>query len=314
MTNPNEPIAFSNAVRLTAGQWLGIAIFTIAFVVMAPLLWKRYEAFTPDPDYRIPHKLSQDYWLFERYADLAAREYDAVIFGDSVVWGEYVLRSETLAHYLNRQAGKPQFANLGLGAAHPVALAGLIEHYAGGVRENNVVLQCNPLWLSSPKADLQDPKFTGFNHPDLVPQFWPALPPYEVPWFPANPDDKQKISQRLGVLVERRVPFNKWARHLQHACYGGEAMPSWTLKHPYDNPLEPLTRGLPPDDDGRRYEQRPWYKDRKRQDFPWVDMEISLQWPALQRAVEILLRRGNRVYVVVGPLNEHMMTPASLTR
>ncbi|MBM3997056.1 MAG: hypothetical protein FJ303_23325 [Planctomycetes bacterium] len=314
MNNSNEPLAFSNAVRLSAGQWLGIAIFAIAFVVAAPSLWNRYEEFTPDADYRIPLKLRQDYWLFERYAGLAAREYEAVILGDSVMWGEYVLRGETLSHYLNQQAGKPQFANLGLGAAHPLALAGLIEHYSSGVRNATVILHCNPLWLSNPKADLQDPEFKEFAHPDLVPQFWPHLPPYPVPWFPDNPDDKQKISQRLGIVVEQRVPFNKWTRHLQHAYYGGESIPSWTLQHPYDNPLEPMTRGLPVENEKRRYEVRPWYKDRKREDYPWVDMGTSLQWPAFQRAVEILKGRGNRVFVIVGPLNEHMMTPASLGR
>ena len=38
----------------------------------------------------MPHELSNDYWLFQRYADLAAAQSDMVILGDSVVWGEYV--------------------------------------------------------------------------------------------------------------------------------------------------------------------------------------------------------------------------------
>ena len=51
-----------------------------------------------------------------------------------------------------------------------------------------------------------------------------------------------------------------------------------------------------------------------QQDFPWVDLESSLQWRAFQRAVEILQRRNNRVYVLVGPFNEHMLTDTSKER
>ena len=48
----------------------------------------------------MPHELSNDGWRFERYAELAVQEYDAVVLGDSVVWGE-LWRHETLSHYLN---------------------------------------------------------------------------------------------------------------------------------------------------------------------------------------------------------------------
>jgi hypothetical protein len=308
-------IAFSNAVRLNTRQCVGLLFFAAMVVMLVPRLWNALEPLTVEPDSRIPHELSQDYWLYERYAGLAVENFDAVIVGDSVVWGEYVLPEETLSHYLNERSRTPRgFANLGLGAAHPLALAGVLEHYAGSIAHKSVVLQCNPLWLSSPKADLQDEKFTAFNHPRVVPQFWPPIPAYPVPWFPANPDDKQQISERLGILVEQRVPFSKWTNHLQQAYYGQSDIPAWTLNHPYENPLEPLTRGLPPLDRTRRYAQRPWYKDKTAQDFPWVDMDTSLQWPAFQRAVMLLQGRGNRLFVVVGPLNEHMMTPPSKER
>jgi len=48
----------------------------------------------------------------------------------------------------------------------------------------------------------------------------------------ACPRYKEEISHRLGVLVEQRVPFNKWTYHLQQAYYDQTDMPSWTLKHP----------------------------------------------------------------------------------
>jgi len=299
-----EPIELSNGIRLTARQWLGLGLFAVVILVFAPSLWHRTEKFALEPDYRIPHDLSNDYWLYERFAGLAASHYDTLLIGDSVVWGEYVNRQETLAHYLNELAGQERYANLGLDGAHPLALGGLVEFYAESVSGKNVLLQCNPLWMSSRRADLQDDKANEFNHPRLVPQFAPSVPAY-----------KAEISPRLGVLVERRLPLSAWATHLQQAYYDRTDIPGWTLEHPYDNPLKPLARGLPPSDNSRRHEPRPWYKSGiTRQDYPWVDLKTSLQWRAFRGVVEIMQQRGNRVFVLVGPFNEHMLTPESRER
>ena len=297
-------IALSNGIRLTGGQWLGLGLFAVVILIFAPSLWHHTEKFALEPDYRIPHDLSNDYWLYERFAGLAAMHYDTLLIGDSVVWGEYVNRQETLAHYLNELAGEERYANLGLDGAHPLALGGLIEFYAESVSGKNVLLQCNPLWMSSRRADLQDEKSNEFNHPRLVPQFAPSVPAY-----------KAEISPRLGILVERRLPLSNWAAHLQQAYYDRTDIPGWTLEHPYDNPLTPLTRGLPPSDNTRRHLPEPWYKRGiPKQDYPWVDLDTSLQWQAFQGLVEMLQQRGNRVFVLVGPFNEHLLTPESLQR
>src|SRR5438874_12439283 len=113
----------------------------------------------------MPHEISNDYWLYERYANAAVNQCDTLLLGDSVVWGEYVTPQETLSHYLNELAAGKRCANLGLDGAHPLALAGLVEHYAAGVAAKKVLLQCNPLWMSSRRADLQDEKAAEFNHP-----------------------------------------------------------------------------------------------------------------------------------------------------
>ena len=104
---PAEPdaIALSNGIRLTGRQWLGLGLFAVVILVFAPALWRRTEKFALEPDYRIPHDLSNDYWLYERFAGLAADHDDTLLIGDSVVWGEYVNRQETLSHYLNELAG-----------------------------------------------------------------------------------------------------------------------------------------------------------------------------------------------------------------
>src|SRR5262249_10658534 len=68
-------------------------------------------------------------------------------------------------------------------------------------------------------------------------------------------------------------------------------------------------------DDSRRHLPQPWYKSGiLSQDYPWVDLETSLQWRAFQGVVELLQQRGNRVFVQVGPFNEHLLTPESLKR
>ena len=196
-----------------------------------------------------------------------------------------------------------RYANLGLDGAHPLALSGLVQHYASGIAGKNVILQCNSLWLSSAKADLQNDS-GDVNHPRLVPQISPPIPGY-----------KEEVSPRLGILVEQRLAFSKWTNHLQQAYYQGTDIPGWTIKHPYENPLQPLTRGTPPSDNSRAHLPLAWDKDDStKRDFPWVDLETSLQWPAFQNIVGILQQRGNRVFVVVGPFNEHMLTAASLER
>jgi hypothetical protein len=296
--------AFSNGIRLRGREWLLLAFFAAFLFGFAPLVWKKLEPCALAPDFRMPHELGGDYWLYERYVDLAADRCDTLLLGDSVVWGEYTTPTETLSHYLNVAAGEERYANLGLDGAHPLALSGLVQYYARRITGKHVVVQCNPLWLSSLRTDLQDDKATDFFHPRLVPQFNPPIPPY-----------KAEISSRLGVVVEQHLPFSQWTNHLQQAYYDKIDIPSWTLEHPYDNPLEPLQHGLPEPAPFPRDPPKPWYeKDNTLKDFPWVDPETSLQWHAFQRVVEILEQRGNRVFVLVGPFNEHLLTPESRHR
>ncbi len=82
-----ESIALSNGIRLTGRQWLGLGLFAVAIVIVMPELWRRAEKFALEPDYRIPHDLSNDYWLFECFAGLAADHGDTLLIGDSVDMG-----------------------------------------------------------------------------------------------------------------------------------------------------------------------------------------------------------------------------------
>ena len=92
-----EATAFSNGIRLNGRQWLGLGLFAIVLLALAPLLGRRAEKFALEPDYRIPHELSNDYWLYECFAGLAADHYDTILLGDSVVWGAIVSGTKRFA-------------------------------------------------------------------------------------------------------------------------------------------------------------------------------------------------------------------------
>jgi hypothetical protein len=294
----------SNAFRLDGRQWAGVLLLALAVVLLAPRVWPRVEKLEAGPEYRIPHELGADYWLWGRLASQAAATHDTLLLGDSVVWGEYVRPDETLSHYLNALEGRDRYANLSVPGCHPAALAGLIEHYGRAIRGKRVVIQCNPLWMSSPKHDLRGTEEFKFNHSTLVPQFAPAIPCY-----------REETSRRLGKIVERNVPFSAWTNHLQAAYFGNASVPAWTLEHPYENPLAPLAAPLPAPDAALRHEPISWTaRGIPPENMPWVDLSGSLQWASFRRALDLLESRGNAVFVVVGPFNEHLLTPASRER
>ncbi len=290
----------SNAILLSGREWLAVGLFVSVVYIVVPSLWRQVEPFDPGPDYRIPYALSGDYWFFDRYARLAAASYDTLIIGDSVIWGQYVDRDGMLSHHLNELAGRPRFANLGLDGMHPAALAGLLEFYGKSISGTSVILHLNPLWMSSPKHDLQVKEEFRFNHPQLVPQFLPRIPCY-----------REEISVKIGHIIEKNVPFRGWTNHLQVAYYGMD-IPNWTIDHPYENPLSPLFRGLPDSGKQDRFEAISWTaRGIRKQDFAWVDPGTSLQWRFFRRAVELLRARENRVFVLVGPFNEHLLAETS---
>src|SRR5262245_57218656 len=145
---------FVNAVRLSARHWLAVAVIVAVVLVGTPWFWQRIEKFDTGPDYRIPYALSKDYWLYERRLEDITLT-NIVVIGDSIVWGEYVRPDGTLSHFLSQQSSQPgKFVNAGVNGLFPLAFEGLIRHYGQPLRNRKVILHCNVLWMSSPKADL----------------------------------------------------------------------------------------------------------------------------------------------------------------
>lgn len=299
----NEPdIPFSsNWLRLSGWEWIVAAVIISALLSIAPVIWHHIEKFEQNPDYRIPSRLSNDYWLYSRYSRWACTQYETLVIGDSVIWGHYVPENNTLSHYLNKITGKGRFANMGVDGIHPAAMEGLLKYYGRAISRKNVILHLNLLWMSSDKHDLQIDKEFRFNHPKLVPQFTPKIPCYKVPY-----------SKRISNVIERYVPFLSWASHLKISCFENMDLPGWTIEHPYDNPLRAIFFTLTASDDRDYAEDISWAeKGIPKQDMPFVRLDTSLQWKFFRRSIEILRARGNRIFVLVGPFNEHILTRQS---
>jgi hypothetical protein len=305
---------FVNAMRLSAACWVAAGLMVAAAVAIVPRFWKRVERFDTDTAARIPYELSNDYWLYEWKLQRTARS-DIVLIGDSVIWGEYVRPEGTLSHFLNEQARqRAAFVNAGVNGMFPLALEGLLRHHGRPLHHRKILLHCNVLWLSSPKADMQTEKEERFNHATLVPQFVPRIPCY-----------KADLNQRLAAVVERNFAFSQWANHLQIVYFGQKNMLAWTLEedgndpallpNAYKNPFARITLAIPtePAEDPQRGPNSPRHKPWSQSGqgttrFQWVELERSLQWNAFQRLIQLLQSRDNDLFVVLGPFNEHIMT------
>jgi lysophospholipase L1-like esterase len=306
-----------NEMRLGGRQWLLALGIILLAMVLTPRLWKSLERFRTGPDYRIPYSLSKDYWLYQRRLEDKIDPRSIVLLGDSVVWGEYVQPDGTWSHFLNAKSGQQDtYVNGGVNGLFPLALEGLVDDYARALHNRKVILQCNLLWMSSPKADLQIDKEETFNHSRLVPQFFPRIPCY-----------KADANERLEALVERKVNFVAWVDHLQNTYFGQKSLLNWTLEddggdparypNSYKNPLAQITFNVPeaPRDDPQRGPKsprhKPWTESGGATSFEWVDLNTSLQWGAFRQIVKTLRERGNDVFVIVGPFNEHMLAETS---
>ena len=296
-----EPFA-SHEFRLSMRQWAVVSALVILVLTMVSPLWQRIEPLAVSKDHRMPYELSEDYWLYSRLGLAAAKRSRTLVVGDSVIWGQYVTPAETLTGHLNVLAGDSRFVNLGLNGAYPAALSGLIEHYCKTLCNQSILLHCNPLWLASDRHDLRaTTKRASINHPGLLPQFVPWLACYDA-----------MIDERLQVVAERTLPYNSWAKHLRVAYFHNADIPAWTVEHPDRNPVTAITLKLPAPQARPRRKGVSWMASGlQRTAFPWVELDSSVQWDCFKRLLKVLTARGNRVFVCIGPLNEHMLTDQS---
>lgn len=312
---PGSEVPFGvNEMRLDARQWLAVLAIVVGCVWAVPRIWPRIERFDTGSDYRIPYTLHKDYWLSERRLAKIADPAAVPVLGDSVIWGEYVRPAGTLTHFLNQETGHPdRFLNCGINALFPLAMEGLLEYYGSALHNRKLIVHCNVLWMSSPKADLSAKKEEDFNHTRLVPQFSPWIPCYRA-----------DMAERLSAVAERSVDFFGWVGHLENVYFDQRSIPRWTLEedagdpprrlNAWRDPLAQITLRIPGEsaDDPQRGPTSPRHKPwstggTKPTRFAWVALDDSLQWQAFQRLIGLLRGHGNELLVLVGPFNEHLV-------
>lgn len=294
-----RPPISANALQLSPREMLAAAAGLVLLLLVFPAFRTKIKSPDLPRDYRIPYALTDHYDLYERYSVLAAPKFDTLLVGDSVVWGQCADWDGTLSHHLNAQAGGERFANLGLDGMHPVALSMLMQHHAPGIAGRQVVLQCNLLWYISTgirrtREDLLK------NRPNLGPRFGPTVTVYQ-----------ERFLHLLGMAVSESPA-------LQSALRGaGGLLPErldilpWILENPYGNPFKNLSFSLPLPETKAPQNPVPYPRGREALQERWDPLEKSLMWLAFRETVAVLEERGNRVTILLGPMNEDALSRES---
>jgi len=286
-----------DVLGLSAREGLAVLLGVVGLLIAVPMLGGRDRVSVVEPDYRIPYSLSHRYRLYRQYTTLSSLQYPALVIGDSVVWGQCALRNRTLSHYLNEQMQAPRFANAGLDAMHPIALESLIEFHAPSVKNKSILLHFNPLWFMSQEeapATAADPLR---NRPNLVPRL-----------ASGSLRDRTLLAEAAWSRILRAGPWSHWVeRTLEHQM----DFLAWSITHPYESPLSVLASSLPPSEDTFSPRLLPWNAGTggAGTQCTWPVPGGHEQWQAFERLIDRLDSRGNRLLVLVGPLNEHMLTP-----
>ncbi len=294
----------SNAIRLSWKDWITVICIVMLFFFIFPRCWSAVEQFNPSSSYRLPYSLSSDYWMFRQWCKSACSQYPALILGDSVVWGQYVRKDRTLSYSLNEMAGKDMFANTGVDGIHPAAMVGLIKYFGKDIVHKSVIINLNPLWMSSKKHDLSSEEESRFNHPRLVPQIIPDIACY-----------RPSFNVIMGVVLERNIPFFSWLNHIRINHFENLNIQNWSIQNPYINPLSVINLEIPVPDNSPKSKPITWQeRGIKTQNFPWIPADESFQWSSFKRVIKILIERDNKVYVLFGPFNPYILTEESYQR
>jgi len=290
----NEP----SVLRLTFSHWMAVLVALVLVLGVGSRVLTRPSAFER-ADYRMGSAQAEDYWLFAQYSRWAVEHADCLVVGDSAIRGYYVADDQTLSHYLNFGVEGVRFANLGVDGLHPAAMAGLLRYYGKAIRRKPVLLHLNPLWMSSPQQDLQTQKETSFHHARLTPQVSGSVACYRA-----------SFNERASAVMARYIGPMSFAAHVKIARYGGLDLARWTLEHPYACPI----RGQESSNQPIESEQRKAWHEMgvTRRDVPFVDIASSVQWRFFKEVVALLRARGNTLFVVVGPFNEHLLEGESV--
>jgi hypothetical protein len=295
----------SNTFRLNFKE-LAItgAIVVIGVLFLLPFVWSKTETLRTDGEFRMADECRDDYWAWKKWAGKASADYPVIFLGDSVVWGMYVDNDHTLPALINHRLNREVVANLAIDGLHSVALEGLLKYYGGAIRNKTVILHCNPLWMNSRKYDLSDDEEMQVHHPRLIPQLSPKFKCYA-----------ETFAGRLNILRARCIPFYSLLHHIRVAFFNNEELGQWIVDNPYKNPLGQISMAVDSGEHENENSAETWkQKGIGAQAWKWVPLDESHQWEAFARVIKLLRERGNRVCVMVGPINPYLLTPSSLDK
>ncbi len=297
--------------QLSPRQLLVAVGLAVAALVLLPKIWNQFEPFEPGNNYRTPYTLSEDYWLFRQLTNNAKTiDSPVIVIGDSVIWGEYVLPEHSLSAQLNDKTKSKRFINTGMNGLHPMAIEGLISLHGQHLHDANIVLHCNLLWLSSPERDLSTPQAQDFNHTTLVHQFGG-----DNPSKPSSPSYDASLTKRISIATTRTLPYRILVEHVQRKHFGGQNLHQWTLNHPTKPFWNEITFETSQPSSNLRHAAVDWTKQGiQPQSFEWLSTDSSLQFQSLLRAIDHLQTSTNRVLVVIGPFNTHLLVDENKRR
>ncbi len=295
----------SNALILGVREWLAAIVITAAVTAVIYYGWGSWERYEPGPDHRETcwAELQSDYWAYMRWMKRAREDYDIMLLGDSVIWGQEVPNNQTISHYINEYLGAPRVANLGNDGLFMAGINGIVHHYGDYLSDTNIILQCSPLWIASPRRDLRSEKKSRYHHPRLIPQFDRRINYYH------------DLNTRLGYQSEHVFRVFPFVRHLMSNYYENKSISSWMMDHPYESPFSAITFRAAPvmaEKQGRGIDWET--KGMKRGDEPFINPDESIQFGLFLDAIDCLGKKGTSVFVMIGPFNNYYLTPESQER
>ncbi|OHB57725.1 MAG: hypothetical protein A2Y12_14125 [Planctomycetes bacterium GWF2_42_9] len=293
----------SHCMKLSWRGWLvsGVMLAGIMFVV--PQMWSFGISREIVQSLRIPYELSTDYWYYQCFVKKNCQEFPNVIVGDSFIWGEYVDSNNTLSACLNKVSGKKDFANLGVNGLHPMAAYGLIKYHGSDISGKKIILFFNPLWIQSPEIDLQGRDEIGLQHTKLIPQFDSQFKCYQA-----------KTDERLSSIAERYCSWIGFANYINTVYLDGLGVKKWSMENPgiiskkMSYSLAQLTAGS----NSIHTPAESWQqRGLEPSDYSWVNLTKSNHWKYWKKTINVLKKRNNKVFVLVGSFNPYLMTPES---
>lgn len=275
-----------------------ISAFIILFITAAalPFLFPLTDTAAFTGNYRIPYSAGDDYFLYSRYSGYVSTVRGIPVIGDSVIWGHYTDRENTLSANLNSLNKNTHFINMGLDGIHPAAMNGLLKYYSSAFSNRKLIVGINLLWMSSARHDLSGTENSEINHRQLLPQFYPEVPSY-----------KPSFEEKISAVISRSVPFFSWADHLRISRFAGKSFYIWTMENPHSGVTDYFARG----DEEFKTPEGISPDKMQEQNIEWIAADKSLQWKFMRETLLSLKRNGNSVAAIITPFNTYMMTQES---